>query len=84
MKTFEESLNQAREQLEYESVFHIQDPIKLAEVVNLAANIFAAAAIKADRQRISQFYLNKATVHEGVSFSCPLDPEMIHNLPIHL
>ena len=84
MKTFEESLNQAKEQLKYEYVFQIQDPIKLAEIFNLAANIYAAAAIKADRQRISQLYVNKATVHEGISFSCPFDPEMIHSLPIQL
>lgn len=84
MKTFEESLSQASEELKYEPLFQIQEPAKLAEVVSLAANIFAAAAIKADRQRISQLYINKATTHEGISFSCPFDPDSIHSLPIQL
>jgi len=45
---------------------------------------FATEAIKADRQRISQLCLNKATTHEGISFSCPFDVESIHSLPIQL
>lgn len=37
-----------------------------------------------DRQNIIDNYLNKPSIHDGVSFSCPIDPQVIHSLPIQL
>lgn len=56
----------------------------LEPFLKMAAEIYATEAIKADRQRISQLCLSKASIHEGVSFSCPFDVELIHSLPIQL
>lgn len=54
------------------------------EEVKIAARKYAIEAIKADRQRINQLCLQKTNIHEGVSFSCPFDVDMINNLPILL
>jgi len=61
-----------------------QDDAKFNELMEESYKWFATEAIKADRQRISQMCLNKATTHEGVSFSCPFDVESINSLPIEL
>lgn len=88
--TFEDCLDQVAKNQGYSDWqnmtirLHYTGAIIPPIIYQKASDLFATEAIKADRQRISQLCLSKASIHEGVSFSCPFDVEMIHSLPIQL